>query len=392
MKDVECRSIATGANNSVQKGDEIRMECVHCGKGLPDAVQHFCPWCGQALPQPASASPPTPTGGQAPSQILSPQARQQAAAAATEAKKVAGQVVTEVQRALNDPKLRAAIPGRSLSIAGLGLMGFAILLSILPWFSGIGFFWSVIMLALGSLVAVIELRNGGSRVRGLDAIPASLLHPLLPPILAALAAIHGFLLFSIGIIPLLWAGAAGLLVYDQFQKSIQAPDSFGRYFDVRLAWYGYRKYILIGVVICLLSLFMTWSDSPSGFTGGWDYTYSYYYEGYVSSYNPTKYFWWGWDLSGRSMSFSLFAVAALVALVGWSAYRGNGSVPAWFNHLGLGLVGVAGLFWLIHLAVYLGVLLYLVGLGLIGLALAMIYQGKQTGEFDLDHLLGKQKR
>ncbi|MFZ5825429.1 MAG: zinc ribbon domain-containing protein [Bacillota bacterium] len=382
------------------------MECRHCGKGLPDTAQRFCPWCGQELTTPDTppapppqqqvfqAPPPPPPASPPPQQPgHPPAARDQAAAAAAEAKKVAGQVATEVQRALNDPKLRAAIPGRSLSIAGLALMALAILLSALPWFRGVGLFWSLVMLAGGALVAVIELQGGGVRLpRAFDRLPPALLHPLLPPILAGLVAIHAFLEFSIGIIPLIWAAAAGLLVYDQFQKSLRAPDSFGRYFDVRRAWYGYRRYIVIGAAICLLSLFMTWSKSSGSWSGGYDYRYSSYYGGYTYQYNFTKYYWPGWELSGRSGRFALFAVASLLSLVGWSAYRGSGSVPAWFNHLGAGLAGVALLFWVINLGSKFGVLVYLTGLLLIGLALAMIYQGKHTGEYDPEHLLGRLKK
>jgi|GEM_PF-1558121 len=364
------------------------MHCQHCGKALPEGTHRFCPWCGQEQAAPAPAPAPGPAG----QPLLSPEVQQQAAAAAAEAKKVAANVAQEVQRALNDPRFREAIPGRSLSLVGLAVMGMAILISALPWFSGIGLLWSVIMLAGGALVAVIELRNGGIQHGALDSIPANLLHPLLPPVFAFLVTVHAYLQFSLGVIPLLWAGAAGLLVYDQVQKAKLAPDSFGRYFDPRLAWYGYRKYIVVGVTICLLSLFMTWSASAGHYTGGFESRYSSYYDGYVSEYNFAKYYWPGWDISGRSMSFAFFDVAALLALVAWSAYRGNGTAPSWFNHLGAGLAGVAALFWVLHIGTYLGVLLFLLGLGLIGLALAMIYQGKQTGEYDLDHLMGKVRK
>lgn len=395
------------------------MECRYCGKALPESAKRFCPWCGKELapaeppPVPAVAepvsppppptyqqAPPPPSGFQplpppvgqqaAPGQgLFSPEARQQAAAAAGEVKKVAGQVASGVQRALEDPNIREAIPGRSLSIAGLAIMATALLLSATPWFYGIGFTWSVIMLAGGALVAVMELRSAGVRVQGLEAIPASLLHPLLPPLFAGLAAIHAFLELSLGLVPLLWVVAAGLLVYDQYKKAMAAPDSVGHRFDLRQAWQGYRRYIVIGVAICLLSLFLTWSASAGHFSGGYESRYSSYYGGYVSDWNFTKYYWPGWDISGRSMSFVTFAVTALVALAGWAAFRG--SRPAWFNQLGLGLGGVALLFWLYHVGGHAGVLLYLVGMLPIGFALAMLAQGQESGPYDLEHLLGKKR-
>ncbi len=352
------------------------MNCQHCGKALPEGAHRFCPWCGKEQT------------------FIPADAQQQMSHAAAEAKKMATTVAEEVGRALNDPRLRGAIPGRSLSIAGLAVMGAAILLSVIPlkWFPGVGLGWSIIMLLGGTLVAAIELRNTGVRVSGFEQIPANLMHPLLPPVFAGLVAVHAFLEFSLRITPILWVGAAVLLVYDQLQKAKQAPDSFGRYFDLRLAWYGYRKYILVGAALCLLSLFFTWSSQSSRWAGGFTSRYSSYYGGYVSDWDYLKYYYPGWELSGRAMGLSFFAVTALLSLVGWSAYRGNGTVPGWFNHLGAGLAGIAALFLLVNFEVKFGELIFVLGLGLIGLAISMIYQGKHTGEYDLDHLMGKVRK
>lgn len=369
------------------------MECRHCGKTLPESAKRFCPWCGQDLTPAAppinqQAPPPPPGYQQAPPP---PPGYQQAAQVANEAKKVAGQIADEFQKRLDDPTIREAIPGRSLSVAGLAAMAAAILLSATPWFYGIGLLWSIVMLAGGALVAIMELQGAGVRIQGTEAIPPSLFHSLLPPLFAGLVAIHAFLLLSIGIIPILWVAAAGLLVYDQYQKALRAPDSYGRFFDWRLVWQGYRRYLAIGVALCLLSLFFSWSATAGHWSGGYESRYSSSYGGYVSEYNVAKYYWPGWDISGRSMSFVTFAVAALVALVGWSAYRGGAAAPAWFKQAGLGLGGVLLLFWVVNLGSEIGVLIYLIGLLLIGFALAMLYQGKESGPYDMEHLLGNKR-
>ncbi len=354
------------------------MHCPHCGKEIPQSQPKFCAFCGQSI-----SLPPTPP--------VNPTVGQTVGQAADQARKVAGEVATEIKRVLEDPNLIGRIPGRSVSLLGLGLIGLAILVSALPWFSGAGLIWSVIILAGGLVVAAQELRAAGMYQRELAGLPPQLFHPAVSPIFTAVAAVQAFMILSIGVVPILWVAGTALLCYDQYKKSILAPNSFGQYFDVRLAWYGYRKYIVLGAAVCLLALLMTWGKTSGYWSGGYDSRYSSYYGGYVSEYNFAKYYWPGFELSGRSQSFSSFAVLALFAIVVWSAWRGNGRVPDWFQYVPWGLGGFTALFWLINASGgKIGVWVFLLGLGAIFFALVQILRNKaHSGEYDLDHMLQK---
>lgn len=123
------------------------------------------------------------------------QAAQTAAKVGAQAAQVAAQVGAQVgarfEQTVNDPQLLGRIPGRSVSIVGLGLMALAILLSLLPWFYGIGLGWSLVMLLGGALTAFLELRSGGVALPQVK-LPPALLNPLIPPVFAALVAVQAF--------------------------------------------------------------------------------------------------------------------------------------------------------------------------------------------------------
>ncbi|HEY3365641.1 MAG TPA: hypothetical protein VGK74_11350 [Symbiobacteriaceae bacterium] len=273
----------------------------------------------------------------------------------------------------------ANIPGRSVSIVGLALMTVAVLLSVLPRFSGIGFSWSVIMLAGGALVAVHELRPGGPPPGGLPALS----HPLIPPVFALLAAVHAFQLLRLGLVPLLWAAAAVLLCSAQYRKAMLAPGRFRQFFDPVLAWYGYRRYLVVGAAVCLGSLFFTWGETLGYWTG------SLAYDTNGFAWNPFTYYWPGYALSGRNQALALFVELCLVALVVWSAHRGNGPMPAWFNRLAAGMAGFLTLWWLVHIQANAGPWVFLPGLLLIDFAVVMIYRRQHAGPYDLAHLFGR---
>jgi hypothetical protein len=355
------------------------MQCEGCGRRLPEPLPKFCPHCGRPGAQEPAGAP------------VAGDALQQAARAAGEAAKVAqgaaAQVAAGFVRTVNDPNLVGRIPGRSVSIAGLALMALAIILTWTKWFWGIGLWWSILMLLGGAVVAAQELRSGGLEPPWMASLPTQLFHPLIPPIFAALVTVHAFQLLRFGVVPLLWVGAALLLGYDQYRKAILAPNSFGQYFDFRLAWYGYRRYILLGALLCLASLFFIWGKSAGHFMGGYDLNYSSYKGGYEYNYNVTKYYYAGWELSGRSQGLVVFVETALLSLVAWSAFQGKGTVPSWFNQVAMGLAAFLSLWWLLHIELHLGQLLFLLGVAAIDFAVFMIYKGQHAGQFDADSVM-----
>lgn len=288
--------------------------------------------------------------------------------------------------ALQNPRVLERIPGRSVSIAALGILMVAILLDIFPAVYGVGLWWSLFFIAGGFAVACQELR-GTHTPFGRVRLSELLMHPLLPPAFTVFVAIHAFQLFSFSLLSILWTVAAGLLIWDQWRKSILAPNSFGRFFDARQLGSGYRLNVLIGVMICLASLFLKWGETSPRFfsfwSGGmqWGTQYNYYSRSmeYGMHYNPMLYlnpmYFPGFEFTGRNMTFVIWAELALLSLVVWAAYRGGrGVVP-------IALATGITVWWALHLANYPGVWLFLVGLLLVNSGVWFLSQQKETGRW-----------
>jgi hypothetical protein len=309
--------------------------------------------------------------------------------------RVGAQVADRFERTLEGAEVLDRIPGRSVSLAGLGLMGVAIALTLLPLFSGIGPVWSVLMLAGGLVVAAGELRAAGKPLPGVR-IPPALQSPLVAPAFAALVSLHAFQLLRVGIVPLLWVAAAVLLGWDQARKARLAPESFGRRFDLALAWRGYRRNVSAGVALCMTSLFFTWGASSGYFTGGYSYNYAYrsdgsgnYGYGYAYDYSPAQYYWPGWEMSGRNQSFAILIEAILLALVVWAALRREGQGSPAFRlfapSAGLVLFG----WWWMNASSGIGIWLFFAGLVSIGSGAFRILRGEDEGRYDLAHLAAR---
>ncbi|HEX2206758.1 MAG TPA: hypothetical protein VHG93_03695 [Longimicrobium sp.] len=298
----------------------------------------------------------------------------------------------ELERVVENSGVLDRVPGRSVTLLGVGLVVAAIALSMLPSFGGVGMVWSVVMLVGAAAVAIPELRRAGKDVS--VQVPGPLQHPLLPAAYAGLVGVHAFLLLRIGIIPLLWLAAAVLLTWDQYRRAAAAPDGFVRHFDLRRAWHGYRRNVTAGVLLCLGSLFMKWGQSSGYWTGGLAYTYGYRYNagtgsydyGYDYDYQPMQYYWPGFEFSGRNQSFALVAVCLLVGLVMWAAYRPRDDARATAPSLGIVMGAMLAAFWLLAAKDGMGSLLFLAGLAAILYAADRIRRGEETGRWDLEQV------
>jgi hypothetical protein len=299
----------------------------------------------------------------------------------------------EFERAVENSALLDRVPGRSVTLVGVGLVTAAIALSMLPSFYGLGFGWSVVMLICAAAVALPELRSAGTDVPAVP-LPGVLRHPLVPPAYAALVAVHAFLMLRIGIVPLMWLAAAVLLGWDQYRRAARAPDGFVRHLDIRRAWHGYRRNVTVGVAVCLGSMFLTWGKSSGYWTGGLAYTYGYRYNagsgsydyGYDYDYQPMQYYWPGWELSGRNQSFALLAVCLLLGLVLWAAYRPREDARPAAPSTGLVAGALLSVFWLLGAKDGIGSLLFLLGLAAILHAAWQIRRGSETGHWDLEQV------
>ena len=403
-------SPATGALGKAREAEDnparkdlrrAHLSCPTCGSSLPSPTPAFCPSCGAKAASSPNASGEEPRSARsrgldeaaATARQTVEQAAQTAAKVGAQAAQAAAQVGAQVgarfEQTVNDPQLLGRIPGRSVSIVGLGLMAVAILLSMLPMFYGIGLFWSLVMLLGGALTAFLELRSGGVALPQVK-LPPVLLNPLIPPVFAALVAVQAFQLLGLGLVPLLWLSAAVLLGYDQYRKAILAPESFGRFLDFKQTWHGYRRYVLLGSGLCLLSLFFIWGESSGYLMGGYDYNYRYnsntHSYGYQYDYNVAKYYMPGFALSGRSQGGVLWAEAALLALVIVVAYRSEGGMSPRLRMVALGLAGWLALWWLLHANLHLGGFLYLLGLLAILFAVFKLWRGEEAGAWDAAHM------
>lgn len=306
----------------------------------------------------------------------------------------AARLSERVDRTLGEAEVLDRIPGRSVSLLGLGIMAAAIVVGLLPSFSGVGLAWSAVMLAGGAAVAVDELRAAGRALPSVR-LPRPLADPLFPPLFAALVGVHAFHQLRVGIVPMLWLAAALLLCWDQFRKTLLSPTGFGRYLDFAQAWRGYRRSVLLGAGLCLLSLFLTWGETSGWLGGGYDYNYRYQGDGeygYQYDYNPAKYYYPGFEISGRNQSFALLAESMLFALLLWTAYRPAGDGSRRADRVALGLAALLALWGLANAQPSVGVLLFLAGIAVVHHALWKLRRGEAEGPHDAAHLWAAVRR
>ncbi|WNG38514.1 zinc ribbon domain-containing protein [Archangium violaceum] len=323
------------------------MSCTHCGKPLPAENSQFCTHCGEPV---APASPG-----------FSPEV----AKAAT--RRAAEDTAQVVQSVLEDPRLRERLPGRSLALLGAGLVVLAILLSALPFFSGIGVVWSVVMLAGGVLIGVRELHAAGRSLPE-PAVRAARLaeHPLFLPVFTVLTFVQAFLALSVGLVPLLWLLAAVVLGYDQRRAlaAFGAEEGTPSPEERRLG-----RWVLAGTLVCAAALFLTWGQGGGYFLGGFqpvrvrEWTMDgfgrEYEDHYEYRYNMWTNYVSAYASSGRGRPFASGVVLMLGGLVLLTrGRRARASLPSWILPVLAGAVtlwGVAGL------ASFLGPWLFLVG-------------------------------
>ena len=259
------------------------MQCTECGESARDTSLRYCENCGAKMPLPppgtrgtgtrralTSAGRPSvaPTAPPAPARRLydDDDTEEQSAsphaarfAAARDEPTDPGLTARPVAPAYDGPPWLAHVPGHSPTLLGLGLVGLALFLSILPFFSGVGVLWTLLVLGGGGLLAVRELRAAGLTHPAWDWVPGAWLGPLLPALVSVLLVALAVRMLSLGITPLLWLAGAGLVAHDQYRKVYVGEQGLGRFFAPRQLVQGLNVVALVGVGVCLLSLFLTWT-------------------------------------------------------------------------------------------------------------------------------------
>lgn len=273
-------------------------------------------------------------------------------------------------RSANDALER--VPSRTTT--GIALVLVALAVSLIPgnpvaWLGGVltlgsnvtGTAWAVLLVAGGVAAIVVQARNdwwvdwyvGGY-------------------VLVALA--WAIVLFNLSLVPLLWLAGAVVAAYDRYRV---AKERSGGALTLRRLAQGPRMLVLAGVPLAIAAMSLTWSQVSSAgyFSGGYDYSYSGYYGGYVSSYNFTKYYMPGFSASNTGFStgpsdFTVgpLVVAGLLAILVAALWVSTKPVPAWAYVVPAAITAAIAVWWLFHVDTEWGPWAFLAGLALVGVA------------------------
>ncbi|AKF82101.1 hypothetical protein MFUL124B02_25460 [Myxococcus fulvus 124B02] len=271
------------------------------------------------------------------------------------------------------PKWLASVPAHSQSIVGLAVLSFALALSILPSFDGVGVVGALLAVVGAVLTLARELRLAGEAQGVTKLLPEVLYRPEIPAAFSALLAALSFRMLGIGVMPVLWLLASGLIIHDQWRKVISGPDGvLARWFDPRQLLVMPSVLTLGGVGLALLTLFAPWATLstlpevpdapvPSGppelrVIGAQRAADDVLYSANAGTITLT-----GWDLSGAVLvELLLLSVLALLAL------KPEVSRPTWTRFAPVGVLGVGLLWALLHLKLSPGPFIFVVGLAAMG--------------------------
>lgn len=264
------------------------------------------------------------------------------------------------------------IPSRT--VTGIALVLVAIGISLLPgnpvnWLGGVltlgsnvtGTAWAVVLVAGGIAAIAVHARTDWWA----DWVAGGY-------VLVALA--WAIVLFNLSLVPLLWLAGAVIAAYDRYQR---AKARTGGALTTRRLTQGTRKLVLVGAPLAIAAMSLTWSKvSTAGyFMGGYDYSYSSYYGGYVSDYNFTKYYMPGIHASNTGFTtgpsdfyVGPLVVAALLALLVAALWVSSKPLPGWAYVAPAAITALIALWWLFHIDTEWGPWAFLAGLALVGVA------------------------
>lgn len=258
------------------------MNCTNCGQTITDASLGFCTECGQLLEDlgggvAADTSYSESYAYEEPSGAA--RASEKLAQVLEPVRGIAAQVGHVIQGVLEDPRLRSRLPGGSLTLLGVGLVGLALVLSVIPFVSGIGIIGSLVMLVGGALVAVNEWRflsevaDPKEPLRppppALDNLPEPTQHPAIAWFYAALTGTFALLMLGYGFVSLVWLLAALVLGYEQGRRFFGPPrDPYEYDPDAGSLRQRLNGWVVAAAVLCSFSLLLPWSRGRAALSGG----------------------------------------------------------------------------------------------------------------------------
>lgn len=367
------------------------MQCPECGDPATDVRLKYCENCGAKMPVSAQATGARPAlRGSRPKREASEPAYAEeileevdahsrpypvrAVAAAAPALEPEDKTDPGLARPRYDgPKWLEHVPAHSPTVVGVGLLAVALVLGILPFFAGPGVPGALLALVAGAVLVARELREAGESPGLTEQVPEVLLRPEAAALSTGVLAAVAVRTLGFGFTPLLWLAGAGLVIHSQWRKVIVGENGVAHYFEPRQLLLMPRLVALVGVAVCLLSLFTPWGsfteslpalpdNAPvpqgppqlrvvNGRRASDDVLYS-------SAGRVT--------LSGWDMPASVMAELALLAVLAFMALRPEVVRPSWARFVPVGAVGVAFVWAAVNLSALPGPIGFLVGLGTVG--------------------------
>lgn len=334
----------------------MEARCPECGEVAAEPRLRYCESCGAKMPE---YKPPPLVDEQA------------AAAAAAKAR--------PARPPYNGPLWLAPVPAHSPTVLGVILHMVAMGLSILPNMAGLGPFWSFAMVMGGLLVVAREYRRENIPNVLLDWVPEAYSPSIVPTLYAALAI--GFILpmMELSVQPLLWIPGTVLVAGHQWDKVFTERGGLAAIFDPLSLGRGSRVLALVGVLVCLMTLFFTWkSVEPPAVTS----------MGYLTAqdrirpitmprppsdsvYTETEPPMSGMELPvGATIELGLLAILVLLMI------RPQVDRPVWLRFVPAGITAIAMAWVLVNMRMKVGPILFLVGLVPIGLVSALQAAGR----------------
>ncbi|QSQ26987.1 zinc ribbon domain-containing protein [Pyxidicoccus parkwayensis] len=378
------------------------MRCPECGEAS-DARLKYCEHCGAKMPERPQATGARPA--------VRPQRPSRAASEPAYAKEILDEVEEHSRPyAVNEeapelppedqtdpgrsrppydgPKWLEHVPAHSPTVAGVGLLALALVLSVLPFFADAGVPGSLLALVAGAVLVARELREAGQAHDFTERVPEVLLRPESAAAAMAVLAAIAVRMLGFGLMPLLWLSGVGLIAWDQWPKVVAREDGVAPYFEPRRLLRMPRVVALGGAALCLLCLFAPWATVRSELgplPGNAPVPQGPPELRVVHTVRPSDDVLYargadatlmsGWDLPGAVLvELALLVVLAMLAL------RPEVERPSWARFVPAGAVGFCLLWVVLNMRLMLGPIAFIVGLGAVGMLAARAWSGVEEEE------------
>jgi hypothetical protein len=322
------------------------IQCPECGEAATEPKLRYCEQCGARMPE---YKPPA---------LVAEDAELAGGAAAAR----------PVKPPYDGPKWLEHVPAHSPTVLGIVLHLVALGLSIIPSLAGVGPFWSFVML-MGSLLMVArEFRGAGDRHPLVEWVPESFHPPALAAVYTALAVAFTLPMLEFSVQPLLWLGGTALVVRDQWDKVFAPPRGYLEIFEPRALLRVPKVLALVGIGVCMLALFFTWSIEGEvvkavSYTTGQIHRVEVPRPSGDSVYGDFG----GFRVSGFTTNMGTTVEVALLAVLVLLMLKPEVDRPVWLRFVPAGVLVIAIAWVLVNMRLKVGPIMFLAGLVPVGL-------------------------